>query len=76
MTNHQTLRFRLDLAYDEFLSVYQGIAKTILVKSDDGRVIEFPAGNVQRYLDRTGIHGYFEMELTAENKFVGIRRLS
>jgi len=73
--NHQRIRFHLDLSYDQFLAVYQGIAKTVVAKADDGRRIMFPAGNIQRYLVKTGIKGYFEMELTAQNKFVGIKKL-
>ena len=74
MTN-QTIRFKLDLSYDQYLAVYQGIAKTVVTTADDGRRIVFPAGNIQRYLTKTGIQGYFEMELTCQHKFVAIRRL-
>lgn len=70
------IRFRLNLSYDQYLAVYQGVAKTITVTADDGRRVVFPAGNVQRYLTKSGIQGYFEMELTAANKFVGIKKLA
>ncbi|TPQ27966.1 DUF2835 domain-containing protein [Methylomonas sp. EFPC3] len=72
---NQFIRFRLDLSYDRFLAVYQGHAKTISVLADDGRRIQFPAGNIQRYLTKNGIQGYFEMELGPANKFVALRRL-
>ncbi|MBS3965220.1 MAG: DUF2835 domain-containing protein [Methylomonas sp.] len=76
MAPHQFIRFRLDLGYAQYLAVYQGRVKTVVTKADDGRCIEFPVANIQRYLDLSGIHGYFEMELTDQNKFVGIRRLA
>lgn len=72
----QLLRFRLDLSYEQYLAVYQGTAKTVIAIADDGRRIQFPAGNIQRYLSKAGIKGYFEMELTAENKFIGIKKLA
>lgn len=75
MSDHQFIRFWLDLSSDQYLAVYQGIAKTVSVQADDGRRLVFPAGKVQRFLSRTGIHGYFEMELTAKNKFVDIKKL-
>jgi len=75
MTNHQFIRFRLALSYDQYLAVYQGTAKTVTTIADDGRRIVFPAGNIQRFLSKQGIHGHFEMELTEQHKFVGIRRL-
>ena len=73
--NHHRIRFSLDLSYDQYLAVYQGVAKTVIAKADDGRNIVFPAGNIQRYLNKNGIKGYFEMELTAQNKFIGIKKL-
>lgn len=75
MADYQYIRFKLALSYDQYLAVYQGTAKTVTTIADDGRRIVFPAGNIQRYLSTQGIHGHFEMELTRQNKFVGIRRL-
>ncbi len=74
--SNQLIRFKLNLGYDQYLAVYQGIAKTVVTIADDGRRIVFPASNIQSYLTRTGIQGYFEMELTANNKFVGIKKLA
>ncbi|MGR9115785.1 MAG: DUF2835 domain-containing protein [Gammaproteobacteria bacterium] len=75
MTQHQLIRFSLDLTYAQYLSVYQGVAKTVSVIADDGRRIQFPAGNIQQFLTKQGIHGYFEMELTGQHKFIGIKKL-
>lgn len=74
-SQHQRIRFSLQLSYDQYLQVYQGTAKNISVLADDGRRIAFPARNIQSFLTKKGITGYFEMELTAENKFVGIKKL-
>jgi hypothetical protein len=74
MAVNQHIRFHLNLSYDQYLAVYQGLAKTVSVTAEDGRRIVFPAGNIQRYLTKTGIQGYFEMELTAANKFVDIKK--
>ena len=73
--NSQRLRFHLNLSYEQYLAFYQGVTKTIMVKADDGRNISFPGSNIQRYLTKTGIQGYFEMELTTQNKFIGIKKL-
>ncbi len=73
---NQFIRFSLQLSSDQYLRVYQGTAKNISVVADDGRRIAFPAGNIQSFLTRDGISGYFEMELTAENKFIGLRKLN
>ncbi|HEY8220266.1 MAG TPA: DUF2835 domain-containing protein [Methylobacter sp.] len=75
MTQPQCIRFALKLPYDQYLKVYQGIAKNVTVIADDGRRIAFPAGNIQPFLTKQGINGYFEMELTPENKFIRIKKL-
>lgn len=72
---NQKIHFSLQLSYDQYLQVYQGIAKNISVIADDRRRIAFPARNIQNFLTKEGIKGYFEMELTAENKFVSIKKL-
>lgn len=75
MNHHQFIRFSLQLSYDQYLQVYQGSAKNVSVLSDDGRRIAFPARNIQSFLTKEGIRGYFEMELTAENKFISVKKL-
>jgi len=72
---NQFIRFKLNLTYDQYLAVYQGVAKTVTTIADDGRRIIFPAGNIQRYLTKSGIQGHFEMELTPQHKFVRISRI-
>jgi len=72
---NQLIRFSLQLSYDQYLQVYQGAAKNISVVAIDGRRIAFPARNVQSFLTRKGINGYFEMELTNENKFISVKKL-
>jgi hypothetical protein len=55
--------------------VYQGLAKNVSAMADDGKRIVFPAGRIQCFLTKQGINGYFEMELTPENKFISIKQL-
>ncbi len=73
---HQFIRFHINISYNQFLAVYQGVSQTVRTRDDQGRVIEFPARNIQSFLTKDGIYGYFEMELTAQYKFVGIKKLS
>jgi hypothetical protein len=75
MPPHQFIRFSLNISYQRYLQVYQGLANQVSVLADDGRRIEFSAGKIQPFLTRQGIHGYFELELTAENKFVRLQKL-
>jgi NAD+--asparagine ADP-ribosyltransferase len=76
MQKKQLFRFYLNLTADQYLRVYQGTAKRVLVIANDGQRIEFPAQNIKKFLTHDGISGRFEMELTSENKFVAIRKIS
>ena len=75
MKNNHIVRFNLSLSSEQFLLVYQGIAKNITTRTDDGQVIKFPAQHIKPFLTHDGIHGYFEMEFSPEHKFIGIKRL-
>jgi len=75
MSEYQVIRFSLKLSYDQYLNVYRGVAKKISVIADDGRRIQFPAGKIQSFLTQQGIQGYFEMLVTAQNKFIQIRKI-
>jgi hypothetical protein len=75
MSNRQFIRFSLAISPEQYLHVYQGNARNISVLADDGRRIEFSTQNVQGFLTREGIHGHFEMELSASNRFISIRKL-
>lgn len=55
--------------------MYKGHAKAISTLSSDGRRVEFAADKVRQFLTHDGIYGVFEMKITAENKFLSIRRL-
>ncbi|MEO1962805.1 MAG: DUF2835 domain-containing protein [Cycloclasticus sp.] len=71
----QRLVFKLAISTDTFLSVYKGHAKAISTLSSDGCRVEFAADKVRQFLTHDGIYGVFEMKITAENKFLSIRRL-
>lgn len=72
----QYLVFKLAISSDAYLAVYEGRAKVISTFASDGRRVEFAADNVRKFLTHDGIFGVFEMEITAENKFVAIKRIS
>jgi len=72
---NQRLIFKLAISGDAYLSVYKGHAKTISTVAIDGRRVEFSAEKVRGFLTRAGVNGVFEMEITAKQKFLSIKRL-
>lgn len=73
--NKQLLQFSISVSADQFLAVYKGYAKTISVIAHDGRRLEFAAEKLKPFLTHDGINGIFAMQLTAENRFLSIKRL-
>ncbi len=71
-----TVYFNLNILYDDYLSFYQGVARSVSVVADDGRRIEFPAKLVQRHLTREGIHGRFELSFDEHHKLIALRRMA
>lgn len=76
MPPHQYIRFRLAIRADQYLQYYRGAAQRVSVTANDGRRIEFPARHLQPFLTHEGIYGEFEMELTADHRFIAIKKLS
>lgn len=75
MIQNQLIRFHLNLSYDQYLLVYRGLVKSVSVKAEDGRNIQFPVGHIQQFLTNAGVQGYFEMELSPQNKFIAIKKI-
>ncbi|MBL4743779.1 MAG: DUF2835 domain-containing protein [Cycloclasticus sp.] len=73
---NERLIFKLAMPSEVYLAVYKGYAKNISTVSIDGRRIEFPADKVRQFLTHDGIYGVFEMEISAEQKFLSIKQLS
>lgn len=71
----RVVRFALDIPGEKYLSYYAGAARAVAVTAFDGRSIRFPAGVLQQFVTREGIHGVFEMEFDANHKFLAIRRV-
>lgn len=69
------VRFALNISQDALLSYYEGTARAVVVKSLDGRSIQFPASVLRRFVTGDGVQGIFEMEFDENNKFVGMQRV-
>lgn len=69
------IRFSLVITPDEMLRYYRGTAKNVLVTSDQGLRVQFPAEHLQRFITPDGVRGRFAIEFDANNKIVGVRRI-
>ncbi|MDT8406454.1 MAG: DUF2835 domain-containing protein [Methylococcales bacterium] len=69
------IRFAIRISYEQFARVYQGAAKTVQIKAEDGRQVRLPAEKLKPFLTHTGIQGRFELRLDENHKFLAIHKL-
>ena len=72
MSTPHCIRFRLAIEADNYLPYYQGRARDVIVRSEDGRRVKFPANSLQRFLKHRGIYGLFEIRFDDNHKLIVI----
>ncbi len=70
------VRFRIEISAQDYLRYYQGEIDAVQVKTSNGRVIQFPAGALQKYVDQNGVNGSFRIIYDENNKLVRLERVS
>ena len=70
----KTDRIQLDISADQFLDWYRGVAKNVLARTEDGRVIQFPANVLQGFVGLNGIQGTFLLTYDSDYRFISIAR--
>ena len=66
---------QLAISNDEFAKLYRGAAQSVRAWTVDGRSIRFPARALISYLQRSGIHGRFRVQVDAEHRLRRIDRI-
>ena len=74
----QARTFVVDLAIsaDEFLRLYQGSARAVVVRARNGQTVQFPANALTRFVLHDGVHGSFRLVIDAQNRLESIDRIS
>ncbi len=63
------------LSAEEYLKYYRGSARNVYARDLEGRMVQFPANLLQRFVTPNGVDGLFEITTTAAGKLVEIRRV-
>ena len=75
--NHSSrIRFRLAISAEEYLNYYQGSAQVVVARSDDNRIIQFPASAIREFVTHEGIHGSFEISFDQNNKLIAVQPIN
>ena len=67
--------FSIHMSAKQFKPYYEGKIQAIIVTCSAGKRIQFPAMHLRKYIQSSGINGYFCLE-TKNNKFVSLTKLT
>jgi hypothetical protein len=67
--------FSLNISKERFLPYYRGEIKSIVVTTNLGTTVSFPAMHLRKHLTSGGIYGQFCLE-TQHNKFLSLIKLA
>ena len=67
--------FSIKISANEFLPYYKGTIHNVVVTTNQGIKVQFPAMHLRKYLTVSGIQGNFCLE-TQQNKFLSLSKLS
>ena len=74
--NHSSsIRFRLAISAEEYLAYYRGSAQVVVARSEDNRIVRFPASAIRKFVTRDGVFGRFEITFDENNKLIGIEAI-
>lgn len=71
-----SLRFRLAISAERYLAYYQGSAQEVVVRSEDNKIIRFPARAIRPFVTHDGVYGRFEITFDENNKLIAIHSLA
>ncbi len=67
--------FSMKITTNEFLPYYQGTIQNVVVTTNQGVKVQFPAMHLRKYLTVNGIQGDFCLQ-THQNKFLSLSKLN
>ena len=66
----------IQISAEDYLAHYQGFAREVVARAEDGRIIRFPSNILQPFITRSGINGRFVISFDKDNRYIGIRAIS
>lgn len=66
----------IQISAQDYLAHYQGFAREVVARAEDGRLIRFPSNILQPFITRSGISGRFVISFSQDNRFSGIRAIT
>jgi hypothetical protein len=72
---NERFTFHLAISYHDFMPYYQGRVQSIVVFTEQGLRVQFPASHLRRFLTSKGVNGKFCL-MTKNKKFFSLDKLN
>ena len=69
------LFFSLNVSREQALRYYQGTIRFVVVTTNNGQKLQFPAEHIRPFIDQMGIQGQFCIQFDVDNKLIGLKRI-
>ena len=69
-------QFSLSISSEEMQRYYRGEASSVIVLSDKGLRLQFPARLLRSFVGPSGITGRFEIEYDDQGKLLNLRQIA
>lgn len=66
---------RLQISANEFQRLYEGSAKDVTARCQEGRRVRFPANILRPFITHQGISGTFHIHFGEDNRFKAIEKI-
>ena len=70
----EVILFTLSISRNEYLRYYRGLARDVIVRSHDGRRIQFPAHLLRPFVEHRGVHGEFRLTVDEQRRLIDLQR--
>lgn len=68
--------FRLALSSEEIMLMYQGHARRLVVRTEQGLTIELGLEKIRTFVTISGVYGYFRLKTQDDHRFISLERIN
>lgn len=68
--------FRLTLSHEEIMLMYQGHARRLVVRTEQGLTLELGLEKIRPFVTLSGVSGYFSLQTQDDHRFVSLKRIN
>jgi hypothetical protein len=74
--NVKQYTFRLALSSEEIMLMYQGHARRLVVRTEQGLTLELGLEKIRAFVAINGVYGYFLLKTQDDHRFLSLERIN